>query len=139
MMEINLRRIDDAYHMEATNEDGNVVFTDGSPDIGGGNKAMRPMQMLLTALAGCSSIDVILILKRQRQQLDDIKINIKGEREKVADANVFKKIHVHYDLYGKIKEAKAEQAVRLSMDKYCSVSKMMEKTAEITWSYEIHG
>lgn len=139
MMEINLKRIDDAYHMEATNENGNVVYTDGSPAIGGSNKAMRPMQMLLTALAGCSSIDVIMILKKQRQQLDDIKINIKGEREKEGDANVFKKIHVHYDLFGELKETKVEQAIRFSMEKYCSVSKMVEKTAEITWSYEIHS
>lgn len=138
-MEINLRRLDDAFHMEATNDTGNTVETDGSPGIGGHNKAMRPMQMLLASLAGCSSIDVIYILKKQRQPLDDIKINIKGERSDGPAPNLFTNIHVHYDLYGALKEEKAEQAVRLSMEKYCSVSKMLEKGATITWSYKIHA
>ncbi len=137
-MEINLRRLDDAYHMEASNETGETVLTDGSPAIGGKNQAMRPMQMLLAALGGCSSIDVVYILGKQRQPLDDIKINIKAERAENETPALFTKIHVHYDLYGKLKQEKAEQAVRLSMEKYCSVSKIVEKTAEITWSYEVH-
>lgn len=136
-MEINLKRLDDAYHMEATNDTGNTIQTDGSPKIGGHNKAMRPMQMLLAALGSCSSIDVIYILGKQRQVLDDIQINIKAERAEDETPSLFTKIHVHYDLYGDLKEEKAEQAVRLSMEKYCSVSKMIEKTAEITWSYTI--
>ncbi|MEM9990416.1 MAG: OsmC family protein [Bacteroidota bacterium] len=137
-MEINLRRIDDAFHMEATNEQGNKSYTDGSPAIGGGNKAMRPMEMVLTALASCSSVDIILILKKQRQQLDDLQIKITGDRLAEGDPKVFTNIHVHYDLYGTLKEKKVEQAIRLSVEKYCSVSKMIEKTAEITWSYKIH-
>jgi len=136
-MEIRLKRLDEDYHMQAVNENGNTVEADGSPQVGGHNKAMRPMQMLIAALGSCSSIDVISILRKQRQQLDDIQISIKAEREEGAIPSLFKTIHVHYELYGDIAEAKAEQACRLSMEKYCSVSKIVEKTATISWSFEV--
>ena len=136
-MEIRLKRLDEDYHMQAVNENGNTAEADGSPQVGGHNKAMRPMQMLIAALGGCSAIDVISILRKQRQQLDDIQISIKAEREEGAIPSLFKTIHVHYELYGEIAEAKAEQACRLSMEKYCSVSKIVEKTATISWSFEV--
>jgi len=136
-MEIRLKRLDEDYHMQAVNENGNTVEADGSPKVGGHNQAMRPMQMLIAALGSCSSIDVISILRKQRQQLDDIQITIKAEREEGAIPSLFTTIHVHYELYGDIAEAKAEQACRLSMEKYCSVSKIVEKTAEISWSFEV--
>ncbi|MFK7935697.1 MAG: OsmC family protein [Saprospiraceae bacterium] len=137
-MQVELKRIDDAFHLEATNETGNTTHTDGSPKIGGGNNAFRPMQMVLAAVGGCSSIDVISILKKQRQPLDDIKISVTGERDPDAVPSIFTDIHVHYKLYGELNKSKAERAIRLSMDKYCSVSKMLEKVADITWSYEIN-
>lgn len=136
-MEVNLKRIDDAYHMEAVNDSENTLHTDGSPKIGGGNKAFRPMQMILAAVGSCSSIDVISILKKQRQQLEDIQISVKGEREPGAVPAPFTAIHVHYKIIGKVKPEKAEQACRLSMEKYCSVSKMLEKACPVTWSYEV--
>lgn len=137
-MQVELARIDDAYHLQATNETDNTVETDGSPKIGGGNQAFRPMQMVLAAVGGCSSIDVISILKKQRQSLDDIKISVSGERIEGAVPALFTDIHVHYKLYGDLDQKKAEKAIQLSMDKYCSVSKMLEKVANITWSYEIN-
>jgi len=137
LMKITLNRIDDAYLMEAKNESGNTVQTDGSPAIGGGNQAMRPMQMLLVSLGGCSSIDVISFLKKQRQDLRDIQIEINGQREEGAVPSLFQKIHVFFKLFGAIDDKKAERAVRMSMDKYCSVAKMVEKQAEITWEYSI--
>lgn len=137
-MKIELKRIDDAFHMEASNEDGNIVRTDGSPKVGGHNKAMRPMQMLLAALGSCSSIDVIYLLNKQRQPIDDIKISITAEREQDKVPALFTDIHVHYQLFGELDEIKVERAVRMSMEKMCSVSKIVEKTATITWDYVIN-
>lgn len=136
-MKIQLNRADDAFHFICSNEDGLTVEADGSPDIGGHNKGMRPMQMVLSAIASCSSIDVVLILKKQRQNLEDIKVTVEGKRAEGQVPAVFTDIHVHYQLFGNIKEKKAEQAVMLSMEKYCSVSKMLEKTVNITHSFEV--
>lgn len=136
-MKIKLERIDDAYHMLATNESGNTVETDGSPAIGGSNKAMRPMQMLVAALGGCSSIDVINLLEKMRQPLKDIKMEVNGERVEGEVPSLFTKINIHYQLFGDIDEQKAEKAIRLSVEKYCSVGLIIGKSADITWSYEI--
>lgn len=135
-MQVILKRIDDAFHMEASNEDGLTAHTDGSPEIGGHNKAMRPMQMVLSALGSCSSIDVIHLLNKQRQPLDDIRIEMNAQRVDTTPS-VFSDIQVHYVLYGDLDEKKVERACRLSMEKLCSVSKMLEKSVNITWSYEI--
>lgn len=135
-MKVTLKRIDDAFHMEASNEDGLTVHSDGSPAIGGHNKAMRPMQMVLSALGSCSSIDVIHLLNKQRQPLDDIHIELTAQRVD-AVPSVFTDIQVHYILYGDLDDKKVERACRLSMEKLCSVSKMLEKSVNITWSYDI--
>lgn len=137
MIKIELKRLDDAFHMEAANEQGNVVHMDASPDIGGGNQGMRPMQMLLAAAAGCSSIDIINILKKQKQPLKDIKVTITGEREKDAVPSLFTNIHAHYKLFGNLDEDKVKKAVDLSLEKYCSVTKTLERTATVTYSFEI--
>lgn len=137
-MEIKLNRLDDNYLMEAVNENGNTLRTDGSPAIGGSNQAMRPMQLLLAAVGSCSSIDIISLLRKQRQDLQDIKITVNGDREEGKVPSLFTKIRVHYDLYGDIDEKKAKRAVDLSMEKYCSVSLMLNKQAEFAWSYAVH-
>ncbi len=137
-MEVQLERIDDAFHMRSTNDTGNTVESDGSPKIGGHNKAMRPMQMVLAALGSCSSIDVIHLLNKQRQPLDDIKIKVTAQRAEDQVPAVFTDIQVHYHLFGELDEKKVERAVRMSMEKLCSVSKMLEKSVNITWTYEIN-
>lgn len=137
MIKIELQRLNDSFHMEARNEQGNTVQMDASPDIGGKNLGMRPMQMLLASMAGCSTIDVINILKKQRQDLKDIKVTISGEREKEVVPSLYTEIHVHFKLFGSLDQDKAEKAVSLSIDKYCSVSKTIEKTAKITYSVEV--
>jgi putative redox protein len=124
--------------MESTNDTGNTVQSDGSPKIGGGNKAMRPMQMVLAALGSCSSIDVIHLLNKQRQPLDDIQIKVTAQRAEDQVPAVFTDIQVHYHVFGDLDESKVEKACRLSMEKYCSVSKMLEKSVNITWSYQIN-
>jgi putative redox protein len=136
-MKVHLRRIDDAFHMEATNETGQHAYTDGSPDIGGGNQAFRPMQLVLAALGSCSSIDVILLLKKQRQALQDIEIAVEADRVPDQVPSPFTHIRVHYKLYGDLNPKKVERACRLSIEKLCSVSLMLEKAAEISWTYEI--
>lgn len=136
-MKIILKRLDDAYHMEAVNEEGCKIETDGAPKIGGGNKGMRPMQLLLVAAGSCSSIDIISILKKQKQELKDLDVEVTAEREQDKVPSLFTEIHVHYKLSGDLSEDKVKRAVSLSMDKYCSVVKIMEKTAKVTSSYEI--
>jgi putative redox protein len=136
-MKITLKRLDQAYHMQASNDNGNTLEMDGSPDIGGGNKAMRPMQTLIAALGGCSSIDVINLLEKMRQPLEDIQITINGERVEGQVPSLFTNINIHYILYGDLDPKKAERAIALSVEKYCSVGKIIEKTANITWTYEI--
>jgi putative redox protein len=136
-MEIQIERLDNAFHLRATNESGNTVETDGSPAIGGSNKGMRPMEMLLSSLGACSSIDVINILNKMHQPLQDIKITLLGEREKDAIPSLFTDIHVKFDLYGDLDVDKAKRAVDMSMEKYCSVTKILEKTAKVTWEANV--
>lgn len=123
--------------MEAVNESGATLQMDGTEEIGGINAGFRPMQMLLAAAGGCSAIDVISILKKQRQNPDDIKIEVTGNRVNVDTYSEFKSIHIHFTLTGSLDDNKVSRAIELSLTKYCSVSKMLEKTATITSSYDI--
>lgn len=132
-MKINVKRLNQNFHMRALNEEGNSVDMDGSPEIGGEGKGMRPMQLLLTSLGGCSSIDVLLILKKQKQIVEDFEVIVEGDREKIGDYSLFKTITLHFKIKGKVELAKAEKAVQLSMEKYCSVAKTLEPTANITY------
>jgi len=136
-MKITLKRLDQAYHMAAINEDGNTVESDGSPDIGGAYKGMRPMQMVLAALGSCSAIDVIQFLQKMRQPLEDIQMEVTAQREKDAVPSLFTDIHIHYILHGPLDPRKVDRAISMSVDKYCSVARLLEKTANITWDYEI--
>ncbi len=136
-MHIELSRVNNDYHFQSKNEDGLTIDTDASPAIGGQKKGFRPMQLLLTAVGSCSSIDIISILKKQRQPVDDLKVTIDGEREKDKDPSLFTGIHLHYRFYGDLDETKVKRAIGLSLDKYCSVAKTLEKTATITSSFEI--
>ena len=114
---------------------GHGVVIDGSPEIGGRNLGMRPMEMVLAGLGGCTAMDVISILRKQRQAVTDCQIDLKAQR---ADSppKVFTQIHLHYRIYGRqLKDAAVNRAVTLSMDNYCSVSKMLKGTAEITYEY----
>jgi len=135
-MRVELTRLDQDFHLQASNEDGLTIESDGSPDIGGHNRGLRPMQMLLASLGSCSAIDVIHLLRKQRQELEDIKITVTGERDTDAIPSPFTAIHVHYVLYGNVAENKAERAVNRSMEKLCSVKIMLDKAATITWSWE---
>lgn len=137
MMKIEINRLNEGFHMEAINEQGNTVSMDASPDIGGTNQGMRPMQMLLAAMGGCSTIDIVNILKKQRQNLEDIKVTVTGEREKDAVPSLFTDVHAHFRLFGNLDSDKVEKAVALSVEKYCSVARTLEARAKVTYSFEI--
>lgn len=136
-MKIEIKRINNATHLEATNEAGNKLFMDGSPAIGGKDLAFRPMQVLLTSLGGCSTMDVISILNKQKQDLRHIEISLDGEREAGVEPSLFRDIHVHFKLFGKVDPEKAKRAIDLSMTKYCSVAKTLEASAKISYDFEV--
>ena len=136
-MTITINRVNDAYHFEANNDTGNILTMDGSPDIGGLNKGFRPMQSLLASLGGCSAIDVILILKKQKEPVEDIKVELSGERHQVEGAKPFKSIRVHFILKGKLSEKKVARAIELSSTKYCSVGFMLREACDITYDFTI--
>lgn len=141
-MKVSLKRVDDAFHFEARNEDGRTVQIDAAESIGGHNQGVRPTQMMLMALAGCSAIDIINILKKQRQQIDDFQIEVEGERENIKEdvAKVFSDINVHFLLKGNIEPDKAKRAAELSMEKYCSVEKTLRLAgAKINYEISLNG
>ena len=116
---------------------GHAMVLDASPDIGGRNLGPRPMELLLMGLGGCTSIDVMLILRKSREQVTDCVVELDAERAP-TDPKVFTRIHMHFIIRGRnIKAAMVESAIKLSHNKYCSASIMLGKTAEITHDYEI--
>jgi putative redox protein len=134
-MQITVKRIDNDFHMEAQNDTGNVVHMDGNPQIGGHNLGVRPMQMLLMGVAGCSIIDIVSILRKQRVELDGIEADVRGDRDSNEVPSLFKHIHITFKVKGDVDSSKVDKAVKLSMDKYCSVAKTLEKSNTI--SYEV--
>lgn len=141
-MRVELVRVDDAFHFEAVGtgtpeRPGVTQHIDGATDIGGHNAGARPMELLLMGLAGCSAIDVILILKKQKQVVDDFRMTVDGLREKDVIPSPFKKIHITYLLKGQLNAEKVKRAIDLSMDKYCSATAQFRPTTEITYSFEI--
>ena len=136
-MKVILKRLNDASHLEATNEEGAVIHIDGAPEIGGMNLGFRPMQLLLAGIGSCSSMDIISILQKQKQPLENLEVEVNGEREKDKIPSLFRTIHVHFKVKGKLDESKVRRAVDLSMETYCSVARTLEKTAEIIYSFEL--
>ena len=137
-MQLELTRKNDAFHFEVQNENGHLVSIDAGPGIGGQDLGFRSMELLLAGLSGCSSIDILLILKKQRQIVEDYRVVIEGERATDQVPAVFTHIHLKIFLKGKIDSDKAEKAVKLAIEKYCSVANMLQKTARITWNLYIN-
>lgn len=118
-------------------ETGHAVILDGAPDAGGRNLGMRPMEMLLIGMGGCTSFDVVTILNKARQPIIDCVAEIEAERADEVP-KVFTKIHVHFVVTGKgLNPVQVERAVKLSAEKYCSASIMLGKSAEVTHDFEI--
>lgn len=138
-MKIKVTRINDAFHFIAENETGNTLSLDGGPEIGGNNTGMRPIELLPAALAGCSGFDIVSILKKQKQIIRDFQILVDAERETGRPPAIFTTIHVSFNFRGDLDREKVKKAVDLSMEKYCSVSRILEKSAKITYSITVNS
>jgi putative redox protein len=126
-------------HMSFVGESdsGHSVVMDGAPEAGGRNLGIRPMEMLLLGLGGCTAFDVVSILRKSRQRISDCEVEIEAERAAEVP-RVFTGIHVHFIVSGRdLDETKVSKAVSLSADKYCSASRMLEKAVTITHDFEI--
>ncbi|MFA5083668.1 MAG: OsmC family protein [Hydrogenophilaceae bacterium] len=124
-----------AFMAEA--DSGHAIVMDGAPDIGGRNLGPRPMEMVLMGAGGCTSIDVVMILQKSRQDVTDCQVELTAER---ADDHpkVFTKIHFHFVVTGRnLKPEVVERAIKLSADKYCSATIILAKTAAVTHDFEI--
>lgn len=132
MATVTLKRVNGDYGFDSVNENGNIVKMDTNPEMGGEEYGARPMQLLLNALAGCASIDVISILKKQRQEIADFNVTVNGERETGVEPSLWKKIEIVFEVSGNVDEGKLQRAVEISMNKYCSVAATLIKAgAEI--------
>ncbi|QED37916.1 OsmC family protein [Antarcticibacterium arcticum] len=136
-MKISLKRLNENYHFETKNERGDIVYLDNKSEPN--PQGASPMELLLMGIAGCSSIDIVMILRKQKIELEDLQMEVVGSRVDGAVPNVFTGIKLNVYLKGDFSPEKARRAVDLSIDKYCSVSKMLEKTAEISYDVYLNG
>ena len=126
-------------HMSFVGESGSghSVVMDGAPEAGGRDLGIRPLEMLLLGLGGCTAFDVVSILQKSRQKMVDCEVEIEAERA-TDIPKVFTKIHIHFIVSGKdLDPNRVAKAVSLSADKYCSASRMLEKAATITHDFEV--
>lgn len=127
----------DGVSFSGQTSSGHAIIMDGPPDFGGKNTGPRPMEMLLLGLGGCTSFDVVTILQKSRQDINDCIVDIEAERAD-TEPRVYTKIHIHFSVYGRNLSAKqVSRAIKLSATKYCSASIMLDKVAEITHDFEI--
>lgn len=138
MIRIELDRKEGDFGFEARDANGHTVKLDSSPESGGINYGVRPMQILLMGLGGCSGIDIVSILKKQRQQVDGFRMSIDGEREAGVEPSLWKDVKILFELEGNIDLDKAKKACQLSMDKYCSVAETLRRSGtKLTWEVRI--
>ena len=135
-MKVNLERKNNAFHYEAVTSDNIIVNIDGTPEIGGENKGARPIELLLAGLGGCASIDLGIILKKQKQLLTAYQLEVNGVR-KTDESKAFESIHLHFKLWGELEPTKVERAIELTFTKYCSVVLSLREDITITTTYEI--
>lgn len=136
-MKVSLRRVNEKYHFEGRGKSGVPVHLDNATDEP--SKGASPMELLLMGVGGCSAIDIIAILTKQRQQVDRYDVEVEGSRDEVRGAKPFKAIHVKVILEGTIDPKKAWRAAELSFEKYCSVSITLEGAVDVTYEVEVNG
>lgn len=135
-MKARIKWVENAMFV-AESGSGHAVVMDGPPDSGGRNLGVRPMEMVLLGLGGCTTFDVVHILRKGRHDVVDCVSELTAERAQ-SDPKVFTRIHVHFIVSGRnLKDEVVARAVRLSAEKYCSASIMLEKSVEITHDYEV--
>ena len=138
-MRVILNRVNQDYLFEVTNDNGHKVLLDNISKKEGKVEGVSPMELLLMALAGCSSIDIIAILNKQKINPTDVKIDVEGDRIPGLVPSLFNKIKVNVRLEGEISPDKAKRAVSLSFNKYCSVAKTLEYSTPIKYSVFLNG
>jgi len=138
-MKVSLNRVNQAVHFEGNSGLTDVkVHIDGSKEIGGEGKGVRPMELVLMALGSCSVFDLVSILNKQRQEIEDIHVDVEGKRRDEIP-NIFTDIHISFTLKGQIDEVKAQKAAELAVKKYCSVHDMLAAGGvNITYSIKIN-
>ena len=124
--------------MEGVGESGWKVQMDAGKPAGGKGNGAKPTELLIMAIGGCSGIDIISILNKQRQEVENFGVELEAERAATVP-KVFEKVHVHYVLEGDLDAKKVRRAIELSLEKYCSVSIMVEKTASLSYSFSVNG
>lgn len=129
-MKIELKLIDEPFVLEAKNEEGVTLQMDAAPAIGGKGKGMRPMETLASSLAGCMAIDILLILRKQRQEVTHFEIEINGTRKDAIPAS-FETITLIFSVNQEVNLEKLDSAVRLAHEKYCSVSQSLNPAIQI--------
>ncbi|MEJ7829458.1 MAG: OsmC family protein [Segetibacter sp.] len=139
MAKIILERKEGNFHFEARDEKGHILQTDSSIENGGADIGFRPMQLLLAALGSCSAIDMLSILKKQKQLISEFKIEVVGERETEVVPALWKSVMVSFHLKGEIDTEKAEKAAALSLEKYCSVAETLRRGGtSISWNTKVN-
>ncbi|MTI86552.1 MAG: OsmC family protein [Balneolaceae bacterium] len=136
-MNITIEQTNGPFDFEARNESGAVFPITASEKVGGSGKGFRPMQLLVAGLGGCSSIDVIKILQKQQQVVEGYRVELQAERHEDKVPATFKSITVHFVLKGDLSPKKVERAISLSLEKYCSVAKILEPTCTINYDFKI--
>lgn len=140
MAHIEITLVKPEYGFEARDESGMTINMDNSPEGGGQGFGVRPMQNVLMALGGCSAIDIVSILKKQRQSMTSLQIFIDGQREQDKVPALWEKVHLVFRIGGQVDLEKAKSAARLSVEKYCSVAETLRRAGcVITWDAEIAG
>ena len=137
LIQANLTNPD--YGVTVTDAKGHTIKIDIPVEQGGNGDGFRPMQTVLAALCGCSAVDVVSILKKQRQSLTDLVIKVDGERQHGIEPSLWEKVHLLFQIKGDVDAAKAARAVQLSIEKYCSVAETLRRAgAVITWEVMIN-
>lgn len=136
-MKIHIEQVDEGTNFTAKNERGHSVQLDDGSVTGGAFEGMSPMELLLSSVATCSSIDLVQILKKQRQPLENLQIEAEGIRPEDTTPRPFKKISLTFKLSGDLDESKVARAVELSVEKYCSVADTLDRDVEIIHDFEI--
>ena len=138
MAMITLKRTDSDYQFQTVDETGQVMTMDIPEDQGGHGNGVRPMRALLSALGGCSGVDLVMILNKQKENIEHYEMEISGERAEGKEPSLWETIHIVFKLKGSMTKEKAEKACALSIDKYCSVAATLRAAgAVITWEVVI--
>ena len=140
LVQVHLERREADFHFRATNAAGHSIdIDDATAYEDGKGHGVGPMQLLMMAIGGCSGVDIVSILQKGRQQIDSFSIDVQGRKPDGVSPSVYEHIEVIFHLNGQVDAAKVQRAVDLSLGKYCSVSRILEKTATIAYRFTVNG